>query len=267
MLQFISETVVLCEVTACRVTDRWTTSSILMEAAHSSQKITISICTHAKISDFVWCKTSARTTSMKWVSLNGEPTHSEEQRCKSEHEQRQRGMIRYIKMQFWSSIPTQGWRKGKLEHQVLARISFRSPTLHHQVVYWGYGKSLLPQLVPGYKGRGQQTPDDQNNGQTTTIKPHKARFETLTVMKRTIFLDITPCSLLKVNRRFGGTYHLHLQGRRICQARYQRESRWQAELFSLKRHLTFNRLHSVISQMTILFKPHEVHHDDAKKLL
>jgi hypothetical protein len=37
-----------------------------------------------------------------------------------------------------------------------------------------------------------------------------------------------PCSPLKVNRRFGGTYRLYLQGR-INRARYQRESRLQAE--------------------------------------
>jgi hypothetical protein len=36
-------------------------------------------------------------------------------------------------------------------------------------------------------------------------------FEAITavVMKSSIFWDITPCSLLKVNRRFGGIYHLH----------------------------------------------------------
>jgi hypothetical protein len=40
-------------------------------------------------------------------------------------------------------------------------------------------------------------------------------FEVLTtvVMKRTVFWDIISCSPLKVNRRFGGTYHLHLEGR------------------------------------------------------
>jgi hypothetical protein len=56
-------------------------------------------------------------------------------------------------------------------------------------------------------------------------------FEVLTVVvvKSTIFGDITPCSPLKVGLRFGGTYCLHLQGRRISRARYQRESRWQAE--------------------------------------
>jgi hypothetical protein len=45
------------------------------------------------------------------------------------------------------------------------------------------------------------------------------RFEVLTtmVMKNTIFWDITPCSPLEVNRRFGETYRLHLQGRKISQ--------------------------------------------------
>jgi hypothetical protein len=36
------------------------------------------------------------------------------------------------------------------------------------------------------------------------------------------FWDITSCSLLKINRRFGGTYLLHLQGR-ISPAKYQSE--------------------------------------------
>jgi hypothetical protein len=41
-------------------------------------------------------------------------------------------------------------------------------------------------------------------------------FEVLTavVMKSTNFWDITPCSPLSVNRRFGGTYRLHLQARK-----------------------------------------------------
>jgi hypothetical protein len=78
---------------------------------------------------------------------------------------------------------------------------------------------------------------------------------------------ITPCSLLKFNRRFGETYHLHLQGRRISRARNQRESRWQAgHLARLilppwrwrryvlpKRRLIFNRLQGVISQKMVLF--------------
>jgi hypothetical protein len=66
-------------------------------------------------------------------------------------------------------------------------------------------------------------------------------------LKSTIFWDITPCSLLKVNRRFGGTYRLHLQGRKISRARNQSESRWQATT------LTLNGLHGVISQKMVLF--------------
>jgi hypothetical protein len=38
-----------------------------------------------------------------------------------------------------------------------------------------------------------------------------------------IFWDMMPCSLLKVNWSFRGTCHLHLQGWRISQARNQRE--------------------------------------------
>jgi hypothetical protein len=51
-------------------------------------------------------------------------------------------------------------------------------------------------------------------------------FQVLTavVMKSSIFWDITPYSPLKVNRRFGVTGCLHLQGRRINQAINQREA-------------------------------------------
>jgi hypothetical protein len=48
-------------------------------------------------------------------------------------------------------------------------------------------------------------------------------------LKSDIFWDITPCSPLKVNRRFWGTYRLHLQGRRIIRARNQHETDVQAE--------------------------------------
>jgi hypothetical protein len=51
-----------------------------------------------------------------------------------------------------------------------------------------------------------------------------------------------PCSLLGVNRRFGGTYRLHLQGR----------WRWR-QYVSLKRRLTLNGLHGLIPQKMVLF--------------
>jgi hypothetical protein len=40
---------------------------------------------------------------------------------------------------------------------------------------------------------------------------------TAVVMKSIIFWDVTPCSLLRCNRRFGETYRLYLQGRRKFQ--------------------------------------------------
>jgi hypothetical protein len=55
-------------------------------------------------------------------------------------------------------------------------------------------------------------------------------------MKCSVFWDMTQCSPLKVNRRFGRTCRLHIQYRR-SKARNQRESRWKAGFFL---HLSFN---------------------------
>jgi hypothetical protein len=80
------------------------------------------------------------------------------------------------------------------------------------------------------------------------------------VMNISIFWDITPCNPLKISRRLGGTYRLHLQGRisRACHL-----SRWYlARLIQPwrwidvppKHRLSFNGLHGVISQKTVIFK-------------
>jgi hypothetical protein len=60
----------------------------------------------------------------------------------------------------------------------------------------------------------------EENKLLTYIKQYKCGvnsvgFEVFTavVMKSIIFWDMTPCSPLSFNRRFGGTYILHLQGR------------------------------------------------------
>jgi hypothetical protein len=100
---------------------------------------------------------------------------------------------------------------------------------------------------------------------TWEMKEHKLE------VKSTVFWDIKPCGPLKVNRCFGGTYRLHFQGRRMNRARNQRETRWQAEFsrsflarlilrpwrwrryIPPKRLLTFNGLHGVISQKTVLY--------------
>jgi hypothetical protein len=44
-------------------------------------------------------------------------------------------------------------------------------------------------------------------------------------MKSTIFWDMTPCSPLSFNRRFGGIYRLHLHGRRNKFSKNQQTSR------------------------------------------
>jgi hypothetical protein len=62
----------------------------------------------------------------------------------------------------------------------------------------------------------------------STILTEFLAYEVLTAVinKNFILWFITPCSQLKVNRRFGGIYRLHIQSRRICPARNQRGSRW-----------------------------------------
>jgi hypothetical protein len=90
-------------------------------------------------------------------------------------------------------------------------------------------------------------------------------FEVLTavVMKSTIFWDITPCSPLTVNRSFGGTYRLHVQGRKNKLNLFFRPSsgsknnlffrpwRWKRYV-PPRRPLTLNGLHGVISQNIVL---------------
>jgi hypothetical protein len=46
---------------------------------------------------------------------------------------------------------------------------------------------------------------------------------TAVIMKSSIFWDITSCSPLKVNARFGGTFRVCLQGQRFNQARNQHD--------------------------------------------
>jgi hypothetical protein len=78
----------------------------------------------------------------------------------------------------------------------------------------------------------------------------KSAVLTVVVMKSSIFWDIMSCSLLKVNRRFERTCCLYFLGRRISQARTQRESKWQSSIIRRlhvpsKSRLTFRRLHGI----------------------
>jgi hypothetical protein len=67
-----------------------------------------------------------------------------------------------------------------------------------------------------------------------------------------VLWDTTPCSPVKVNRRFGGTYHLHLRGGRLSEARNQRDPENGGDVPS-NRLLTINGLHGVISHKIELF--------------
>jgi hypothetical protein len=66
-------------------------------------------------------------------------------------------------------------------------------------------------------------------------------------MKNAVFWDVEPCGSC-VNRRFGGTYRLHLQGRKIRE-RGTSVSRWQQT----------QALHGATSQKTAFFIFHQLH--------
>jgi hypothetical protein len=94
------------------------------------------------------------------------------------------------------------------------------------------------------------------------IKLHITGFEVVTAA----VMNITPCSPLKIDRRFRGTYGLHVQIRRI---------RWflvwlifwrcrRRRCVPPKRLATLNGLHGVISQNTLLFRLHFFYHSSVQ---
>jgi hypothetical protein len=85
------------------------------------------------------------------------------------------------------------------------------------------------------------------------LNTSSAGFEVLppVVMENSIFMNITPCSPLKINHHFGGTCHFHLQSGRINHTAAQQ--RWRRYV-APKRQLTFNGPHSVISHNISFFK-------------
>jgi hypothetical protein len=57
---------------------------------------------------------------------------------------------------------------------------------------------------------------------------HRGEVLSVVTVKSIIFWYVTPCSPVEVHRRFGGPYYVHLQNRRVNQARNH-----QQHLFSL----------------------------------
>jgi hypothetical protein len=60
-------------------------------------------------------------------------------------------------------------------------------------------------------------------------------------LKSSVFWDIMSCIPLKVNRRFGGTYRLIIQDRRISQARNQCEAGRKKSSYSSETSVDFQR--------------------------
>jgi hypothetical protein len=109
-------------------------------------------------------------------------------------------------------------------------------------------------------GEGFPLPLDRSQIKTSCVG-----FQGLTTVavKNYIFWNITLCSPVRINRRFGGTYRLHLQSRRINQTGFQHEAGRKQLCFCLlhsgyltglpfdisqKRRLTFIGLHDIIFQ-------------------
>jgi hypothetical protein len=105
------------------------------------------------------------------------------------------------------------------------------PSAHWKLYDWRTGiasNSLMPHGPSGFNYtwpcRVLAAQDSQQQFKCLMeVKPtlNVVGLEVLTavIMKSTIFWDVTPCSPSSVNRSFGETYRLHLQGRKISRAR------------------------------------------------
>jgi hypothetical protein len=80
---------------------------------------------------------------------------------------------------------------------------------------------------------------------------------TAVVMKSIIFWVMTPCSLFSCNRRFGGIYRLHLQGRRNNSASKQVCLLAEPVSSTLKMEAIYSSETSVATQQTIRHIPED----------
>jgi hypothetical protein len=112
-----------------------------------------------------------------------------------------------------------------------------------------FGKFLCGWATGGFLRRAQV------HGVSYLPKELNIIFEVLTavVKKSTVFSDIEPCSLLKINRRFGGTYSLHFHCR-ISRERYQRESRWSLKVVLFVLILIIGTQSSMKKEMRFKYK-------------
>jgi hypothetical protein len=90
-------------------------------------------------------------------------------------------------------------------------------------------------------------PDYRTSHPRRLSSPWEPQVRHLVNMKRSIFWDITPCSPLSVNRRFGGTYRFHLQGRK------NKFSKKPVCKQVARRRILLSGLHGIISQKMVPF--------------
>jgi hypothetical protein len=83
----------------------------------------------------------------------------------------------------------------------------------HQLLVYADGVNLLGDNRDTTK-RSRETLIDASKEVGLEINTEKTKY----MLKNVVFWDVAPCRY-RVNRRFGGTYHLHLQGIRNPQVR------------------------------------------------
>jgi hypothetical protein len=114
-----------------------------------------------------------------------------------------------------------------IEPATLRHVAFDGTyCLHLQFFYAGDGTSRILRSMgclsaklhdkshPKWHSSYQSSPPEH---QTSHFKSNLLEWRLKKLMKSAILWDIPPCSPLSVNRRFGGTYRLHLQDRIISQ--------------------------------------------------
>jgi hypothetical protein len=102
-----------------------------------------------------------------------------------------------------SSFPYIPWQSNFLGNMILAHLANIIPN------FWYNSKAY-------YDVHKSQSLDSILSQLISSTSSHLVRFEAFTAvaMKNVVFWDVELCRSC-VNRRFGGTYRLHLQGRKI----------------------------------------------------
>jgi hypothetical protein len=112
--------------------------------------------------------------------------------------------------------------------------------------FWDIIRNYLHQFIIGYKVTRLWGHFCSKCAKTYSVTPLKITYSWYE-LKTSIFWYIAPCSLLKINRRFGGTDHFQFPAGLLLGLLYNFEV--GGEIFLRIVWLIFNGLHGVISYM------------------